>query len=711
MSGFEVQRSDGVALVWLDTPKSRVNKLSSTMLTAFATFLDELEGDGELQGAVLISRKEESFIVGADLEELKAIASPEEAQAIVARVHALFNRLASLGKPVVAAIHGPCVGGGLELALACHYRLATHHPKTHFALPEVNLGLLPGAGGTQRLPRLIGVQSALEMMLTGKRVYARPARKLGLVDALVHPPGLLGAAKRAALGLARGELKRPDKKPPLGRTVLERTPLRHLVFSKARENVLRRTHGNYPAPERIVECVRIGLERGLAAGLEAEARHFSELLFSPEAQALVNLFFLKNAAEKNPYPGAARAVERIGILGAGLMGSGIAQLSAEAGYDVLLKDQSLELAAKGRKAVFEGLSARVGKGLTRFERDRVLERVVPLDSYQGLERCELVVEAVLEDLALKRQVLAEVEAILPEGAVFASNTSSIPIGDIAAAAKRPRQVVGMHYFSPAQKMPLLEIVRQDDTPEWVLATVVEVGLEQGKTVIIVRDRPGFYVNRILAPYIDEALQLLREGASVEAVDAAATRLGFPVGPLKLLDEVGLDVGMKVTQVMRPLFEGRGVQLTDLSEELQEAGLKGRKGGKGFYLYSAGRRAKAREVNKEIYRFFPGERRTVPESEMKARLLLAMVNEAVTCWQERVIEKPQDGDVGAVFGVGFPPYLGGPFWYCDRQGASAVVAALARLEHTRDARFRAASTLRELAEAGEAFYSRNARAGA
>ncbi len=710
MRGFEVERTGGVALVWLDTP-GRVNKLSSAMLEGFAAFLDEFEKDGELQGAVLISRKEDSFIVGADLEELRAIASPEEAKAIVQRAHALLSRLAGLAKPVVAAIHGPCVGGGLELALACHYRLATTHPKTHFALPEVNLGLLPGAGGTQRLPRLIGLQSALEMMLTGKRVYAKPARKLGLVDALVHPPGLLGAAKRAALGLARGDMKRPRKKAPLGRALLERTPLRRVVFSKAREGILKRTHGNYPAPERIVACVRTGLERGMTAGLEAEAAHFSELLFTPESQALVNLFFLKNAAEKNPYPGAAREVKCIGVLGAGLMGSGIAQISAEAGYEVLLKDQSLELAAKGRKAVFEGLSARVGKGLTRFERDRVLERVMPLDSYQGFERCELVIEAVLEDLPLKRQVLAEVEAVSAESAIFASNTSSIPISEIAAGAKRGKQVVGMHYFSPAQKMPLLEVVRRDGTPEWVLATAIEVGLKQGKTVIVVRDRPGFYVNRILAPYIDEALQLLREGASVEAVDAAAVRLGFPVGPLKLLDEVGLDVGMKVTQVMRPLFEERGVQLAKFDEQLLAADLKGRKGGKGFYLYTTGKRAKAREVNKEIYRFFPGERRTIPESDIKERLLLAMVNEAVYCLQEGVIEKPQDGDVGAVFGVGFPPYLGGPFYYCDRQGSSAVVAALERLERQRDARFTPVAALRELAEGGGAFYARYARAGA
>ena len=690
MSYFDVEKQNGVATVWLDHPSERVNTLNQAMLSDFETLLDDLDTDAEMKAIVLISRKKDSFIVGADVKEFADFEAPEEVVKLIKEGHALFDRVENFRKPIVAAVHGPCVGGGLELALACSYILATDHKRTLFALPEVNLGLLPGLGGTQRLPRAVGLQNGLEMMLTGKNVYAKPARNMGIVDALIHPQGLEAAAKRAALGLVDGSVKPRARKTDIKTTLLEKTPLNRVVYSKSEEMVAKRTRGNYPAPPKIIETVRTGMEKGMKAGLEAEARNFAELVLTPESKALRHLFFAKNAAEKNPLKGQGREVDTVGILGAGLMGGGIAQISAQSGYDVLLKDMKLEFAAKGKGNIYKDVSERVGKGMTAFERDLITNRVLPTEDYEKFHAADITIEAVLETLDVKQKVLQDVEAVAPTGHVFASNTSSIPIHKIAEASKRPESVLGMHYFSPVPKMPLLEIIKTKKTADWALATAVEVGLKQGKTIIVVGDKPGFYANRILAPYMNEALLLLQEGASVEDIDTAMRDFGFPVGPLKLIDEVGIDVGSHVTGVMAPLFKERDIDLVQL--EIADDNLKGRKSGKGFYLYEGG---KSKEVNKDIYKHFgEGERKTVPKREIQERMSLAMVNEAVYTLQEGVIASPRDGDVGAVFGIGFPPFLGGPFFYIDQMGADKVLERLEGLETKRGTRFKPAELLRE-----------------
>ncbi len=701
MTFFDVHTKKGVATVWLDREGERVNTLSQKVLRSFGNLLDTLESDDATRAVVLISRKQDSFIVGADIKEFAAFETREQVVRLIQEGHALFNRVETFPKPILAAVHGACVGGGLELALACHYVLASEHKRTLFALPEVNLGLLPGLGGTQRLPRAVGLQNGLEMMLTGKNVYAKPARSMGIVDATIHPQGLFEAAKRAAQGLVDGTVTSKKRKTTLLETVLTKTPLNNMVYSKAAETVQKRSRGNYPAPPKIIETVRVGMEKGMKAGLEAEAHNFADLVFTPESKALCHLFFAKNAAEKNPLKDQARSVDTVGVLGAGLMGAGIAQVSAQSGYDVLLKDVKLEYAAKGKGSVYKDVSKRVGKGMTPFERDVIVERVVPVTDYDTFHGADLTVEAVLETLEVKQSVLRDVEAVAPEHHIFASNTSSIPIGDIAAASRRPETVLGMHYFSPVPKMPLLEIIKTDQTADWVLATATQVGLKQGKTVIVVGDKPGFYANRILAPYVNEALVLLQEGAGVDEVDTAMRDFGFPVGPLKLIDEVGLDVGVHVTKVMSPLFAERGIGLVTLGDDVLNAGLKGRKSGRGFYKYENG---KSKEVNSEIYTFVGApERRTVPKSEIQERLSLAMVNEAVHTLQEGVIATPADGDVGAVFGIGFPPFLGGPFFYLDEQGPGNVLESLERLEARHGPRFTPATLLREYAEEGKTFY--------
>lgn len=716
MAFFDLEFSsadpDGVAVIFFDQQGSRVNTLETAALREFGEVLDTVERDPGIKSAVLISRKKDSFVVGADIKEFLTFETPSQVTALIREGHTLLGRLERFSKPVVAAVHGAAVGGGLELILACHYRVASQHPKTKFALPEVNLGLLPGLGGTQRLPRLVGLQQGLEMALTGRSIYAKPALKMGLVDALIHPQGLLEAGKIAARGLAAGTLERRGPKRDLRSrvtsAVLERTPLSRVVYTQAEETVAKKTRGNYPAPAKIIETIRIGQEQGMEAGLEAEAQNFAELVFTPESKALVHLFFAKNASEKNPYKGAVRDVRTVGVLGAGLMGSGIAQVSAEGGHNVMLKDRTLAIATKGKGTIWKDLTKRVGKGRSSFERDLIDALIEPVEDYAALKDADLVIEAVLEDVSLKQQVVRDVEAVARKNLVFASNTSSIPIHEIASASSRPEQVVGMHYFSPVPKLPLLEIIATDRNPEWVLATAFAAGRAQGKTPIIVGDAPGFYTTRIVSLYMNEALVMLEEGVGVREIDRAMRDFGFPVGPVTLLDEVGIDVGAKINKVLKEPFAARGIALSSKGEALVEAGFLGRKNGKGFYVYGEqagqGKKKGEKEVNDELTRLIGSRKRDASVQEIQERLGLMMVNEAVLCLEEGVLRSAQDGDVGAVFGLGFPPFLGGPFWYTDALGAQMVLGKLEGLERTYGPRFKPASLLREHAEQHTSFYS-------
>ena len=700
MKYLDLQKEAGVAVIYLDAPDSEINTLSTSTMREFEDALENLERDDDIRATVLYSNKKD-FVVGADIEEFSSFESPEQVKGILREGHALLDSLENLNKPVVAAVHGAALGGGLELILACRYRLASDDPRTKFGLPEVNLGLLPGLGGTQRLTNLVGAQKALELILTGKNVYPKQARKIGLVDATIHRYGLLDGAKRAARGLAEGSVKPQRRKRTVRDRVLEGTPLNRIVYDRAGKNVQKTTRGNYPAPEKIIPVVRTGQEKGMKAGIEAETEAFAELVFTPESKALRHLFFAKNAAEKNPYEGQEKEIASVGVLGAGLMGSGIAQISAQAEHEVFLKDADLELASKGKGTIWDELSQRIGKGLSPFERDVISERVTPVEGYAHLKDADLVIEAVPESLELKRQVLADVEAVSKDELVFATNTSAIPIREVAESSEHPDQVLGMHYFSPAQKIPLLEIVRTDSTPDWVLATALAAGLAQGKTPIVVNDGPGFYTTRILAFYINEVLLMLEEGADVRELDEALRDFGFPVGPIKLLDEVGIDVGAKINDVMRPLFDERDIPLSTKGEEVVEAGYEGRKNERGFYTYEGG---KSKGVNEEIYRFFGGsDRKSLDARTIQDRLSLTMINEAVRCLEENIITSPTDGDVGAVFGLGFPPFLGGPFWYLDELGAGTAVEKLETLRDEHGPRFETAGLLREYAEKGKKFY--------
>jgi len=708
MPAFQTEIRGEVAVVTFDLPGEPVNTLSPLVGAGFTQELERLGRDDAVKAIVFTSSKQD-FVVGADVKWLGSLHTAADGELASHEGQHGFDRLAFFPKPVVAAIHGACLGGGLEWALACRGRVASDAPRTQLGLPEVQLGLLPGAGGTQRLPRLIGVQAALDLILTGKSVRASKARKLGLVDEVVPQAILVDVAVERARALAAGAGPSHPRRSPreaVTRAALEANPLgRKLLFAEARKQLLRKTGGHYPAPERALEVVREGLERGLEAGLRAEARAFGELLVTEVSARLRELFFATTALKKDTgVDGAARGrpVRKVAVLGGGLMGGGIAFVCAErAELPVRIKERDDASVGRALQHVRGLLEARVRRRrLDRRGLEKVLARVTATTDLSGFARADVVVEAVFEDLQLKRRLLAEVEAATPESCIFASNTSSIPIARIADGARRPGNVVGMHYFSPVEKMPLLEVITHAGTDPTVTATCVELGKKQGKTVIVVRDGPGFYTSRVLAPYLNEAAFLLVEGAEIAAVDGALRRYGFPVGPFQLLDEVGIDVGEKVSHVLHDAF-GERMTPPGAMAALVKDGRLGRKARKGFYRYDV----KGKPVDPGVYAALPGGATRVPfpEEELAERPVLLFLNEAIRCLEEGIVRSARDGDVGAVFGLGFPPFRGGPFRAADALGAAEL---LRRLEHWRErkgVRFEPASLLRRMAASGQRFH--------
>jgi 3-hydroxyacyl-CoA dehydrogenase / enoyl-CoA hydratase / 3-hydroxybutyryl-CoA epimerase len=704
---LSTERRDDVLIIWIDVPGEPVNTLGPSMVGEFETAFATVEKSPELKGVVIASAKPSGFIAGADVEQFATFQSPHDATQVSALGQELLNRLEKLPVPVVAAIHGACLGGGLEVALACRYRVATNHPSTILALPEVQLGVIPGMGGTQRLPQLIGLQAALDMILAGRNIRAAKAIKMGLVDEVVHPAVLVDVAVDRARGLREGRIKRVARATGAGDLLLAGNPLgRSVVFRKARESVVEKTHGHYPAPLAALDAIRAGYDRGFKSGLNTEARLFGELAVSDVSRQLVYLFFARNATRKDPgVAGEApepREVRKLGILGAGFMGAGIASVAVQEGTLVRLKDMEPKRVAAGLRSVRDVLKERlVRKQITRLQYDDMMVMVGGTTDYSGFATADVVIEAVFEDLELKKKVLREAESMLDAEAVYASNTSTIPIGRIAEAAQHPERVLGMHFFSPVHKMPLLEVVVAPKTTASATVTAVAYGKQLGKTVIVVNDGPGFYTTRILSAYMNEAGRLLDEGASVEAVDRALVDFGFPVGPITLLDEVGIDIGGHVGRVLAEAFGAR-MAPSDSLRRVVEAGRTGRKGRSGFYKYDE--KGEKGDVDDSVYQVIGRSHRAeIPASEITERCVFAMVNEAVLCLEEGILRSPRDGDIGAVFGLGFPPFRGGPFRYIDSIGADTIVTRLEELHSRFSGRFSPARLLVEHARARKRFH--------
>ncbi len=705
-------RKDGIGILTMDVPGESMNTLKASFAGEIRDLLAEVKANKDLIGLVVVSGKKDSFIAGADISMLAACTSASDAQQLAREGQQVFAEIEALGIPVIAAIHGPCLGGGLELALACHGRVITDHGKTVLGLPEVQLGLLPGSGGTQRLPRLIGVAKALDLILTGKQVRAKQAKKLGLVDDVVPPSILLEAAvKLAKKGKPRHALKRD-----LQGKLLETNALgRKVLFDQARKGVMSKTRGNYPAPERILEVVRIGVEEGMQAGLTAEARHFGELVMTPESASLRSLFFATTEMKKEVvYQGAApRKVSQAAVLGGGLMGGGIAFVTAtKAGVPVRIKDVASAGIGNAMRYSYDLLSKKLKRRqILRSDLEKQMNMLSGTLDYSGFHRVDMVVEAVFEDLALKHQMVQDVERECGEQTVFASNTSSLPIHQIAANAAHPERVVGLHYFSPVDKMPLAEIIPHAGTSPETVATTLAFARAQGKTPIVVKDEAGFYVNRILAPYMNEAARLVLEGEPVEVLDGALLDFGFPVGPIQLLDEVGIDVGAKISPILEKELGGEQFQAPAAFDKLLQNERKGRKNGKGFYLYGkaaprnklTGKEGK-KTVDDSVYAVLGvSVSPKLARQEMAERCVLMMLNEAAMALDAGVVASARDGDIGAIFGIGFPPFLGGPFRYMDSLGIPHLVERLEHYQKRHGDRFAPCARLKAMAAERQSFY--------
>ncbi len=659
--------ADNVVTIWMDTPGKSVNTCSPQFLADLAEALESIQRTRPA-GVIFASAKARSFNAGADLHEVGAM-TRDQIAAFVLEGQRRFDQIAGLAVPTVAAINGDCLGGGYELALACRHRVAADDPSISIGLPEVRLGLIPGWGGTTRLPRTVGLRHALPILLAGKSLPPRQARRAGLVEEIVRPETLLAAAKRLALSGA------PSRHPPwLDDTLARLSPLRRRILAAARRKTLALTHGNYPAPLALLEAVETGYARGSAAGLAAERRAVLELRDTEAARNLIRLFFLRQGARKraaeqlNAKP---REVKCAAVIGGGTMGAGIVHALIRAGVPVRLVevDPPAVSAALGRIRRLLADDVAAGR-LERLTARHALNRVSPTTEWTGLALADFVVEAVVERLDVKRETFARLGRLTRPTAVLATNTSSLRVSEMAQAAVHPERVVGMHFFNPVPKMPLVEVVRAAGSDDASLATAVALAGRLGKTPVLVTDTPGFLVNRLLLPHLTEALAMASEGMPIVAVDEAARRWGMPMGPFELLDEIGLDIA---SDVLRSLAREAPppARVAAALDHAKDQRWLGKKAGRGFYTYGTRRRAVAPVVTEELAAMLSGGRRTAAADAeaLQRRLVLPMVNECARVIEDGVADSADTIDLATVLGLGLAPFRGGLARFASTMGAA------------------------------------------
>ncbi|MBK7767780.1 MAG: enoyl-CoA hydratase/isomerase family protein [Sulfuritalea sp.] len=706
--------SDGIATVEFDYPGKSQNILNAASMAAYAAAMHKALADPAVKGIVVASAKKD-FIAGGDLAELGAAANAEIVHRDISNWHKLMRAVELGGKPVAAALNGSALGGGMELALGCHHRVAADNAKARFGFPEVTLGLLPGAGGTQRLPRLVGMQAAAPLLMEGKRVKAAEAQKIGMIHAVV-PAGEERKAARQwvadTLAVGAKPLQPWDAKgfriPGGG----PGTPAGMQMLMAANAMLREKTFDNYPAPKHILSCMYEGLATNLDTGLAIEVRYFTNLVMSPVSKNMIrSLFFGMQEANKlaarpanpaNPMP--PQKYSKIGMLGAGMMGAGIAMSTATAGIDVVLLDTTAEAAEKGKDYARKQWTRQVQKGRMQPESmEALLARIHPTASYADLAACELVIEAVFEDRKIKADVTKQAEAVIGADAIVASNTSTLPITGLASASVRPANFIGLHFFSPAEKMPLVEIIVGKATSDATLARAMDYVRAIGKTPIVVDDSRGFYTSRVFGTYVSEGMALLEEGVAPALIDKAGLIAGMPVGPLALADEVSIELVHKIAQQTRADLGSAYVERAAdrvAAKMVLDLGRLGRKSGAGFYDYPADG---PKRLWPGLAAQFPVTVQQPTLEEIIERLILVQSVETVRCLEEKVLRAPIDADVGAILGWGYPPFRGGPVGWLHTLGLPEAVAALDRLAAEHGMRFTPPQLLRDMVARGERFY--------
>ncbi len=703
--------ADGIAVLTVDVKDKPMNVITPEFMDDIANAAEKIASDDKIKGAVVTSGKS-SFMAGADLKDLVATFDQRTDAAEVygwcRRLQQAYRRLETCGKPVAAAINGTALGGGLELALACHYRVVGNHPKTRLGQPEVQIGLMPGAGGTQRLLRLMGIEAALRMNTEGKHIAPEKALQMGFVDEVVEPGKEVAAAKAwvQATDTTDAPWDRKGFKVPGGAGLLHPAAIQTQTVGAALMQKM--TNHNYPAPLAIMSATYEGSVLPMDTALDVESKYFTQLLMDPTSRNMTRTLFLnKGAADKlvrRPREPEKRPVTKLGILGSGMMGAGIAYVSAYAGMQVVLLDTSKDKAEKGKDYSRNLLQKRIDRG--RMDADKaadILERIQTTTEYADLAGCELVIEAVFEDTDIKADVTAKTEAVIADDAIFASNTSTLPITGLAKASQRPEQFIGIHFFSPVDRMPLVEVIVGEKTSDVAIAQALDYIQQIRKTPIVVNDSRGFYTSRVFGTYSKEGITMLAEGINPALIENVAKQAGMPVGPLAVTDEVTLELSHHVmTQTKKALGDAYVATAADdvIHKFVETLDRKGKRFGKGFYDYPEGAQKRLWPGLAEHYPL--ADEQPAPH-ELRKRILYVQAIETVRCLDEGVVTHPADADIGSIFGWGYPPYTGGTISFIETEGLKQFVSEADRLAETYGQRFAAPDSLRSMAEKGETFY--------
>ncbi|MBY0359110.1 MAG: enoyl-CoA hydratase/isomerase family protein [Candidatus Obscuribacterales bacterium] len=692
----------GIAFITFDLRHSKVNTLGLETMSELNELIEKIKADSSIKGLVFSSGKHESFIAGADVNEIQKLQGQSQYAAFEAAQMGkdIFAKIAVLPINTVAAINGVCLGGGAELALSCKYRIAAK--KAKIGLPEIKLGFVPGWGGCIRLPKLVGLAKSLDLIMSGKVLNASKAWKIGLVSEVVEDKELLARAIQVARDGNVKYAPRPLQEEILALLLEHNSIGRDLIRNTAYKAMMRQTKGKYPAPKEALPLIIQGFSMPEDKAFELESRAFAKLAMTKESRNLVNIFFAQQESKRLPVEVEKEQKPKIiGVLGAGVMGSGIAQAAAKAGCKVILKDVNQEFVDKGKAHIVELFDSLVTKRkMSREEADKTIGDMIFTTEYEPLKGCDLVIEAVLEDIKVKKAVLAELEKVNKKPFIFGSNTSSLSLAEIGADAREPARVVGIHFFNPVHKMPLVEIVRGPKTTEETLAIALDFAMSLDKTTVVTADSPGFVVNRILAPYLREAAVLMEEGVPVEDIDKAMKSFGMPMGPFLLLDEIGLDIATKVIHVMHAAL-GERFSEPEILTQIKNLKLLGKKGGKGVYLYDE--KEKPAGINPDVQACVKKQAKK-QQGEIRDRLVLLMVNEAARCLEEGIVKDPSQLDLAMIFGTGFPPFEGGILRYADSVGIKIIVQKLSLLAQVQGFRYEPCSLLQTMDEQKLSFYA-------